>query len=224
MAFHTLSLLHFPPLRYAPAFSTPAFSAPAFSELEVKHFDFNSLRIFLSKHYQYRIRFDKVTIKIKCYNWFYPTVYIHILYIAYWIVFGMTIDSEQDSWWSAAVNCVLAADENWCGRKMLPVLNVGEAVSGGRQASRVSHNSLMSNWKHCSSPTIAPTHTPTRGVWRKTDPTYTVTVVITSLLMLRAVVNDAVPLPYISAHVQHCFCFFRSETNFTAPDTRSASS
>ena len=28
MAFHTLSLLHFPPLRYAPAFSTPAFSAP----------------------------------------------------------------------------------------------------------------------------------------------------------------------------------------------------
>ena len=28
MAFHTLSLLHFPPLQSAPAFSTPAFSAP----------------------------------------------------------------------------------------------------------------------------------------------------------------------------------------------------
>jgi len=32
MAFNTLSLLHFPPLRYAPAFSTPAFSAPPFMQ------------------------------------------------------------------------------------------------------------------------------------------------------------------------------------------------
>ena len=31
MAFHTLSLLYFPLVRYAPAFSTPVFSTPAFS-------------------------------------------------------------------------------------------------------------------------------------------------------------------------------------------------
>jgi len=36
--FHALSLLHFPPLQYAPAFSTPAFSAPPTTVLECNEF------------------------------------------------------------------------------------------------------------------------------------------------------------------------------------------